>query len=483
MATQKTITSAPLNPDLKLAFEALRDKNAPYKKMWDYYDGDHPLMYTASRLDEIFKGLDAVFTQNWCAVVVDSVNDRINLKGITFADTGAQTAWDALWNEHELAAESDDAHLAAQVVGESFIIAWKNATEDVAEGEVAADEELQVFYNDPRLCHVQYDPENPHRKAWAAKWWDDALGYKRITLYYADHLEYYRSTSKASTLESINAFKPLVGADGQDASMADNPFGEIPVFHFRPQRRKVISDQKNAIPIQNGVNKLLVDMMVAAEFGAFKQRWVISNATISGKLKNAPKIIWELPAGDGQGQQTQVGEFSATDLENYLKAIDNLAGSLSSITRTPKHYFVTQGGDPSGEALITMEAPLVKKAQDRIDRFTPVWKSLAAFIMKLNGSEVAESAITPVFDDPRTVQPVTQAEVRKTSKDAGIPLRTLLRREGWTKQQLADMDKDANEERQAQQTTLAAALLEAKRQAAQGQSTDTTGQGQGDQQA
>src|SRR3990172_8172299 len=131
MATKKTITSAPLNPDLKLAFEALRDKNAPYKKMWDYYDGDHPLMYTASRLDEIFKGLDAVFTQNWCAVVVDSVNDRINLKGITFADTGAQTAWDALWNEHELAAESDDAHLAAQVVGESFIIAWKNATEDV----------------------------------------------------------------------------------------------------------------------------------------------------------------------------------------------------------------------------------------------------------------------------------------------------------------------------------------------------------------
>jgi hypothetical protein len=60
----------------------------------------------------------------------------------------------------------------------------------------------------------------------------------------------------------------------------------------------------------------------------------------------------------------------------------------------------------------------------------------------------------------------------------------LLRREGWTKQELADMDKDANEERQAQQTTLAAALLEAKRQAAQGQSTDTTGTtGQGDQQA
>jgi hypothetical protein len=85
----------------------------------------------------------------------------------------------------------------------------------------------------------------------------------------------------------------------------------------------------------------------------------------------------------------------------------------------------------------------------------------------------------PVFDDPRTVQPVTQANVRKASKDAGIPLRTLLRKEGWTKQDLADMDKDASAERQAQQSTLAAALLEAKRQAAQGQATDTTiGQGE-----
>jgi hypothetical protein len=483
MATKKNPASAPASLDLKLAYEALRAKNVPYKKLWDYYDGDHPLMYTASRLEEIFKDLDAVFTQNWCAVVIDSVNDRINLKGITFADTAAQTAWDALWGEHELAAESDDAHLAAQVVGEAFIIAWKNEKKN-AEGEGAgeAEEELQVFYNDPRLCHVEYDPENPHRKAWAAKWWDDALGYRRLTLYYADHLEYYRSNVKAQTLTSVNAFKTLMDENGEDASRADNPFGEIPVFHFRPQRRKVISDLKNAIPIQNGVNKLLVDMMVAAEFGAFKQRWVITNANIPGKLKNAPKMIWEIPAGDGQGQQTQVGEFSATDLDNYIKAVDNLAGSLSSITRTPKHYFSNQGGDPSGEALITMESPLVKKAQERIDRFAPVWRSLASFIMKLNGSEVDESAITPVFDDPRTTQPVTQANVRKTSKDTGIPLRTLLRREGWTKQELADMDKDANEERQAQQTTLAAALLEAKRRAAQGQATDTTG-GQGDQQA
>ena len=478
MTTRKAIASVPASLDLKLAYEALSAKSIPYKRLWDRYDGDHPLTYTASRLESIFKDLDAVFTQNWCAVVIDSVNDRINLRGITFTDTAAQTAWDALWGEQELAAESDDAHLAAQVIGEAFIIAWKNATKVPAEGEVAAEEELQVFYNDPRLCHVEYDAENPRRKAWAAKWWDDAQGYRRITLYYADHLEYYRSNVKANTLTSANAFKPLQSADGEDASRAENPFDEIPVFHFRPQRRRVISDLKNAIPINDGVNKLLVDMMVAAEFGAFKQRWVISNAEVKGKLKNMPNNIWQLQPGDGQSQGTQVGEFSATDLDNYLKAIDNLSASLSSITRTPKHYFFNQGGDPSGEALITMESPLVKKAQDRIDRFVPVWKSLASFIMKLNGSEVDESAITPVFDDPRTTQPVTQANVRKTSKDTGIPLRTLLRREGWTKQELADMDKDANEERQAQQTTLAAALLEAKRQAAQGQATDTTGQGQ-----
>ena len=46
------------------------------------------------------------------------------------------------------------------------------------------------------------------------------------------------------------------------------------------------------IPLQNAINKLVTDLMVAAEYGAFMQRWIISNADTSS-LKNAPNEIWE----------------------------------------------------------------------------------------------------------------------------------------------------------------------------------------------
>jgi hypothetical protein len=244
---------------------------------------------------------------------------------------------------------------------------------------------------------------------------------------------------------------------------AENPFGEIPVFHYRMGQRKVKSDLKNVVPIQNGINKLLTDMMVTAEFGAFPQRYVISNATVNGKLKNAPNEVWDLPAGDGIGQQTQAGQFAAADLKNYLDGIDNMATAISSITRTPKHYFFSIGSNLSGEALIAMEAPLNKKAQDRIDRFVPVWKQVTAFMLRASGETVALQDITPIFDKPETVQPFTQSQTRMTNVNAGMPLTTILREEGKSEAFIRQMLKDRQEEEVRRQETLAQTMLEAER--------------------
>lgn len=144
------------------------------------------------------------------------------------------------------------------------------------------------------------------------------------------------------------------------------------------------------------------------------------------------------------GQQTQVGEFNATDLGNYLSAINNLAEAIGVITRTSRHYFFSSGGDPSGEALIAMEAPLNKKIQRLIERFTPTWQEVAQFLLEIGpGLIVAPDDVTPVFARPETVQPFTQAQVRQFEVSAGIPLQTSLRREGWSQSELAQMEEDA----------------------------------------
>jgi hypothetical protein len=440
--------------DLQRAYKALSGKRKAYTDLWAYYDGKQPTVYTSKRLKEIFTDLDATFNENWCSVVIDCATDRINLRGFSVAGGGeAGTMLTKSFQELQLGLEADDVHEAALVTGEAFLIVWKE------DGDTLP----QAYYNDPRLCHLFYDPENPSQKSFAAKWWVDEQLKTRLTLYYPDRLEYYITQGKTDAPASANAFKPL-----PDTPAAANPFDEIPVFHFRPERRVIKGDLANVVPLQNGINKLMADMMVAAEYGAFKQRWIISNSDIS-KLKNAPNEVWGVPAGDGVGQASQVGQFDATALDNYLKAIDSLAAAAAIISRTPKHYLFSQVGTPSGEALIAMEAPLNKRVQNHIDRFTITWREVAAFLLKLSGGkDVPLISILPQFTKPETVQPKTEADIRKTNVDSGVPLTTALRWEGKTQEEIDQLTKDKAEERKASQGGLAKALLDQQRNFDQG---------------
>jgi hypothetical protein len=429
-----------------LGYRALSGKQTEYNKLWNYYDGDQPLTYTAERLQTLFRDVNARFTENWCAVVVDSVLDRLNLGRFQVTDNEAATdTLNALWLRTEMGLDSDDAHLASLVTGEAFVIVWLEDGTD-----------LQVYYNDPRLCHVQYDPENPRIALWAAKWWQVADKSWRMTLYYPDHLEDY--ATKDERVSDYKEFRPMGEPE------APNPFGVIPVFHLRLNRR-IIKGELNLsiLDLQDAVNKLLADMMVAAEFGAFQQRYVISQLD-PGDLRNAPNELWLLPAGDGVGQTTTVGQFSATNLDNFGKQIDKLSTAIGIISRTPRHYFYAQGGDPSGEALIAMESPLNKKVQRHIERFTVTWQQVATFMLSLQGLQVDPMSVTPIFDPVQTVQPRTEADIREINVRSGIPLTTTLRREGWTDAELEQMQEDQAAEQLAQADLARAYLGEARRQ-------------------
>lgn len=448
-ATEKLSTKY---PDLDRAYKVLNAKLSDYNNLWDYYDGDQPLMYTAKRMRDLFYKLDmATFVENWCAVVIDAANDRINLSSVSVKDAQGNSKIEEIWSAKEVALEASDVHEAAQVIGEAYIIIWPDQNEKV-----------DIYYNDPRLVHLFYDSANPRKKSYGAKWWVDNTNHIRITLYYPDRLEYYRSTKQAKNVASVKAFQPYSPDESEGGETIANTFEEVPIFHFRLERRKIKGDLINAIPLQNGINKLITDMMVAAEYGAFSQRYVVSHADTAA-LKNAPNQIWEIPAGDGVGENTQVGQFEATPLENYIKAIDHLASSAAIITRTPKHYLFQQGGDPSGESLIAMEAPLNKRCNDHINKFIPVWKEVVQFILKVLGSEVEKEDIEIHFDKPETIQPKTEAEIRTAGRQAGIPLKTLLRDEGKSEAWIAQMEKDKQEEKKENASNLGVALLAAMR--------------------
>ncbi len=58
---------------------------------------------------------------------------------------------------------------------------------------------------------------------------------------------------------------------------------------------------------------------------------------------------------------------------------------MASLTSTPLHYFEATGNVPSGEALRTAEAPLIKKVQDRQVAFGSAWKDIFRFMLRIEG--------------------------------------------------------------------------------------------------
>lgn len=440
--------------DVQKAVTALTAKKPRYDMIFRYFDGLQPLVYSSEKLREIFSGLDARFTVNWCAIVINSVLDRMNLSAVTVPDDDAATQ--ALADLREQSGLVDDEysiHEDVCVTGEAFVLVWPDE-----------DGTVQAFHNDSRLCHAEYDGANPRQMRFAAKWWPEGDAV-RLNLYYPDRIEYYATNRayKPGETPDAKAFVPW-----GDEPVAANEFGMIPVFHFRSSRRGPKSQLANVIEPQDMINKLTADMMVAAEFGAFRQRYVISQAGIMN-LQNNPNAIWDLVASDKDSQPTTVGEFSPTDLANYLGAINKFATDIGVITNTPRHYFYSQGGDPSGEALIAMEAPLNHKVERLQGSLQPTWRDLYAFMLFLDGVQVPSQSIYAAYKEGSTVQPRTTAEIREMSVRAGMPLTTVLRDEGWDKQDLAQLEADKEAERIAQASYADAVLSQAQRQFDAGQ--------------
>jgi len=413
-----------VNPDLAQAYRSISAKQAHHDNCWDYYNGDQPLLYTASRLKAVFDVAGVHFRENWCALVADVLLERIILKRFDVTDESAQTALNDFWTISGMQVDDTTAHLDTMITGEGYVMIWFN--EDGA---------LEGAANDPRHCHIQYHADRPRVPRYAAKWWTMPDNKRAFSLYYPDRFEHYISTKASENITGPADFRAAPDA------IITNPTGRLPLIQLKRTDRGLISELANIIPIQDAINKLISDMMVAAEFGAFRQRWVITNSDIQA-LKNAPNQIWHLPAGDGVGQQTATGDFNPTDLGNYLDAIEKLSTAIGIISRTPRHYFYSQTSRLSGEALLTMEAPLVNKALHHIGRLTATWRRVAHHTLSLLGYQVDPQTITPVFAAPQTIQPHTQAQIRNLNVGAGIPIETELRREGWTDEQLRQLRTD-----------------------------------------
>lgn len=408
--------------DLKYAVDKLNDARPDIVEYQDYYEGDQPLVYSTARLREIFGQTSLVrYIENWCAVVVDAALDRISFKGWSGGQESVTKALTEFYVQEDLKVEADDIHRDALVTGHGYAIF-----------DIREDGTKTIIHNDPTNVYAVYSNSDPDVMMYALKVWEES-DYEgkgkaiRANLYYPDVIEKYVSIGSQG----------LTGAAWKlvDGKERNNPFGRIPVIHFRSAKEEL----KDIISLQNAINKLFADMMITADFNAFPQRYAVTNTRVDD-LKASAQSLWRIPKGMGDEESTQLGEFSAAELTRFTQAMEKLTNSIFVVSRTPKHYLLNTGANVSGEALLAMEAPLVAKVQKHIDRFSSRWEDVARVV---TGND---SSVISVWNTPETRLKEHETKMMAEQKKLGLPLKTILRRAGWTETEIQQMLEDKKEE-------------------------------------
>jgi len=411
-----------MNTDIEKALQTLSANAARYQKTERYYDGDHDLRFATEKFETTFGDLFREFALNLCPIVCDSVADKLAVAGFSVDSGPTEAGRDAelLWRKRHMPIVSGEVHREALKNGDAYVIVWPDA-----KGEAA------FHPNRASQMAVRYDEESSTEITQAAKCWRAEDGRIRLNLFYPDRIERYITRREEDTrFPDAKEFVPY-GA----TPVIENPFGKVPVFHFANNAGIGMAGRSEldaAIPIQDGLNKAVLDMLVAMEFSAYRQRWAAgieieydSDGKAIAPFRSGVEHLWI--AGDANAR---FGDFESARLDQFIKVKDSFRTDIASVTGTPLFYFLQQAGTfPSGESLRQASARFIAKVRIRQISYGQVWADAMSFARRIEGSDDAK--LVTLWQDP---SPLSEREILENlilKKQLGLPQTQLLSEAGY----------------------------------------------------
>ncbi len=456
--------------DLKWAQKQFQGRRAlGYKNLRKYDDGDHDLAFATESFRSSFGLLFREFAENMCPAVVDSLNDRLELIGFQSSEAKTVTedipsdvpgiparkkvtiddpdgvAAKEIWDRNNLDAVATSVHRDSILMGDSYVIVWPT------------DGRAEIFPQLPEQCATQMDANRKGVVSRGAKtWFDDDMDRWRMNVYLPTMIEKWIATGKGPNTYPSSA-------EGWRAHEAvGNPWGIVPLFPFHNKNIHGygLSELKDVIPLQDALNKSVMDMLIAMEFASFKQRYIIGMDVEIDEVTGEPKDQTTRNYGVDRlmaipDTEAKVGQFDATDLTQFLKVQDKFWMSVSRVSGMPLHYvFITTGDFPSGEAMKAAEARFTKKIRDQQTLKGEDWERVLLFAMLVEDTLPEDLRLDAqwVAAAPRSESELADTAVKK--KAIGVSRSQLLAEMGYDDEQIIRMleesDADAASKAQAE---------------------------------
>jgi len=358
---------------------------------WSYFIGQQPKIFLTPKLAETFRALSDSLTENYCGL---AINSRVQRLEITGWDGPAAPTAEAIWTDGRYPLRQDTFYRWALVHGTAYLA--------VADGAVSA--------NPASVMYAHPDPDDWSAVAWAGKCWSDPDNWY-VTLW--DDTQVYRYIARGQGRTRQHAtIAPPGGRDFALDSSEAHGLGSVPVVAVNPYGYLGAPMIDQISPIQDRINKFTANKLVAAEFGAFKQRVFFTRQELTPEaIRQQPDTAIVLDPGDNDARAS-VQEMSATELSNYDNAKNSEVDALFTIASLPRHMRVNPGSAPSGEAIKADEGPFVEAITDHSREFGQAF--VQAFAMLGIDAE-------PMWRDPVVNDDLANAEVVAKLVSAGIP--------------------------------------------------------------
>jgi hypothetical protein len=357
-----------------------------YTEYREYYDGEHEALLTERQKQFLeLKPNTPEFSANYCPLVCKEVSRRLRVRGFDGPTLGGKDGplWN-WWRKNKMDAQSKDVHLSSIRDGDAFLIVGWDNEKDIPSyfPNLAFDgsDGVDVHYND-ETGKIDFAV-----KYWIVRDYEDA-GYKRrANMYYADRIERYVSDDRTDdgnwhwyTEDGQDGILPWVDKTGK-------PLG-VPVFHFANDRagmRWGVSALEPVIPLQNALNKSVIDLIAAADTTGFRIHYVTGENMLDEneeEIKIHPGTFLS-----STNENAKFGFIPGEDLRPLIEVMDAFKISIAQVTETPLHLFQVSGQNASEGAQKQQEVGMISKAEDTATYFGNDWEDIMALSVRLHNA-------------------------------------------------------------------------------------------------
>jgi Phage portal protein, SPP1 Gp6-like len=361
-----------MNEDLLKLLQKLDEPQGRYAALDQYYTGTQPLAFLSPEAKTALGNRFGRMASNVPRLAVTALAERLRLTG--FSDP---ELWPD-WVRCDMDQLSGVAHREALLLGDSFVIVWADM---LGRPKVTVESARQVA--------VRIDP-GTRRITAAVKRWETETTTEAVW-YRPDVITRLRANQTGATIHGFNRVEEIA-----------NPLGTVPVVALRNSDRilaeRGCSEIDDLMPLVDGLNKTLMDMLVASEYTARPRRWATGIELVEQPvldeegnpvLENGEPVVTEanpIPEGNramiSENDQAKFGQLQGADLTGYENVVNVLLGEIMAVSALPAHYIGIMHDNPaSADAIRSAEASLTARAEARQQAFGRAWEQVARLMI------------------------------------------------------------------------------------------------------